>query len=511
MFQNNPITGLFILAGLFLQSTRVAVYGVIGTVSGTIIAYLLGFEKGFKQSGLFGYNSLLCGLAMATFDDPNKHQGYSAAIVILTIVFSCFSSILFVFMGKVLVPYKSPPFTLPFNASVMMYLLATANMSRIETESVGVPMLPEYDNDVNTTITISAFFYGCIRGIGQIFLADDIISGVLILAGIAVCSRISAVVALIGSILGAAVGVAVGVPGAQVESGLYGFNPCLTVIAMYMFYVPSQSSFVLAILAGIMTVMAQQALTTLLQPYGLPFMTLPFCVAALPFVIIQGTSSALIAVPLSSITVPEDHLKKIRCLRKGFDFLKEALYPENARDFLKKDSSNSYRKDELDKTLHCCNKDTYADETLKTDVEEGIISSEESASDQSGLSSQSFRAGNTCLKTLLLCRKTNQRTDHSWVFKAATEIFKVMDIKRSGALTIEDFQYMLRKVGLNDKSGHRFATLVIKIIVRSSVFVFSYDGKECVVCCKSMSTDLFLTLFPFIKCAPYVYTFIGYS
>lgn len=77
---------------------------------------------------------------------------------------------------------------------------------------------------------------------------------------------------------------------------------------MLMFYVPSVGSFSIGIIASIMTVFIQLALATSLEPCGLPFMTLPFCISALAFVVIQGTTSNVISVPLSSMTTPEDHL-----------------------------------------------------------------------------------------------------------------------------------------------------------------------------------------------------------
>jgi len=479
VFQNNPVCGLLILIGLFVQSTRIAIHGLIGLISGTLTAYALGFDKGLKRSGLFGYNSLLCGLAMATFFSVEKHQGYDAAVAIAVIIFSCFSSVLFIFMGKLFVPYKSPPFTLPFNMSVLMYLLATANMSRVNTGSVRVPMLPEYDAEFETTITASAFFAGCIRGVGQIFLADSIASGALVLAGIAVCSRIGATAALGGSALGSAVALASGVPGTAIEGGMYGFNASLTVTAMYMFYTPSRGAFVLATLAGIMTVLGQQSLDTLLEPYGLPFMTLPFCVITLPFVVLQGTTSLLIAVPLSSMTVPEDHLKKVQYLTEGFEFLKEALYPENAKDFRKKFS----RSNKLNKSLKRISKILDAeDDKVDEIVEDEASLSSSRHSNRSKAHSISVNTPNGTTFFQQLKNKWRKKTiKGSWVLKAAPRIFKALDTKRSGSIVLEDFTAALRTVGLNDKSGLRFASLVFDIMDYDKSN--SIEKKEWVVFC----------------------------
>ena len=43
----------------------------------------------------------------------------------------------------------------------------------------------------------------------------------------------------------------------------------------------------LGIVAAVITVFIQMALGTSLEPSGLPFMTLPFCLAALSFVVMQ--------------------------------------------------------------------------------------------------------------------------------------------------------------------------------------------------------------------------------
>lgn len=81
------------------------------------------------------------------------------------------------------------------------------------------------------------------------YLANDIVSGVLVLAGIMVCSRISALAAFTGSAVGAGVAALVGCNRDAIENGMYGFNPSLTLTAMQMFYVPSIGSITTGIIA----------------------------------------------------------------------------------------------------------------------------------------------------------------------------------------------------------------------------------------------------------------------
>jgi urea transporter len=62
-FQNNPLSGLLILIAMFVQSSRVAVHGIIAIICGNLSGLFMGFDKSFLSCGLFGYNSFLVGLA----------------------------------------------------------------------------------------------------------------------------------------------------------------------------------------------------------------------------------------------------------------------------------------------------------------------------------------------------------------------------------------------------------------------------------------------------------------
>jgi len=66
-FCNSPISGLLILVGLFIQSARTATFGLVGLLTGNAVALGLRFNRTLISSGLFGYNSILCGPAVGTF------------------------------------------------------------------------------------------------------------------------------------------------------------------------------------------------------------------------------------------------------------------------------------------------------------------------------------------------------------------------------------------------------------------------------------------------------------
>jgi hypothetical protein len=76
-----------------------------------------------------------------------------------------------------------------------------------------------------------------------------------------------------------------------------------------------------------MTVITQQALAALFEPFGLPFMALLSSATALLFMILQGTTTLVITLPLATMAFPEYHLKRVKTLTDGFKLLKEAVLP----------------------------------------------------------------------------------------------------------------------------------------------------------------------------------------
>ena len=76
MFQNNPLTGALFLAAIGWGSyaagvPQVAIAGVLAVVVATLTAQWLRVDKESLHSGLYGYNGVLVGLALATFLAPS--------------------------------------------------------------------------------------------------------------------------------------------------------------------------------------------------------------------------------------------------------------------------------------------------------------------------------------------------------------------------------------------------------------------------------------------------------
>ena len=120
-------------------------------------------------------------------------------------------------------------------------------------------------------------------------------SGILIVVGIAVASRIAAVFALVGSTVGMLTGLALGANGIAMYNGLWGFNSfdaCLAIAGV--FYVLSVRSAILAVGCAVATAVLFGALAALFTPWGLPALTLPFCFGTLAFTIMKYSTDKLV-------------------------------------------------------------------------------------------------------------------------------------------------------------------------------------------------------------------------
>ena len=117
MFQGNPIAGLLFLAGLAVASWKNAAAGLGGSALGCLAGYLVLGATPEVMGGLYGYNAVLCAIAMVMFikAGPVKTMVAAAACVLL-------SCVLFRFTGPLLAKVGLPGLTLAFVLSAWICL-----------------------------------------------------------------------------------------------------------------------------------------------------------------------------------------------------------------------------------------------------------------------------------------------------------------------------------------------------------------------------------------------------
>jgi len=320
-FMNNPVTGLAILVAMFVGEAWLGFAGALGLVVSTLTAIALGMDRGAIRAGLFGFNGVLVGAGLSLFLDPD----WSGVVMVWIAVAAAFSTVLHAALAAVFIgAWKVPPFTLGFNFITLIFLIGALNYANGHVGGLIAPADAQITaGSVSNTLRSAAdaasandlegILNAIFRGISQLFFANSVASGIIIVAGLAVCSRIAAIFAVIGSAVGMGVGLAVGANGVAIYNGLWGFNSFDAALAIGgVFFVLTVRSGVLAVGCAILAALLFGAIGTLFIPYGLPALTLPFVFATLAFVLLKGASTKLEPVAVEDITTPEEHLSRSR-------------------------------------------------------------------------------------------------------------------------------------------------------------------------------------------------------
>ena len=321
VFMNSPITGLLILVAAWINDPWFGFAGTIAVIASTLAGIALGFDRGAIHAGLYGFNGVLVGLGLALFLDPQ----WDVLVIVWIIVLSALSSVL---MGALAAVFGGawgvPPFTLAFNITTLLFLVTALNIAFGRLSALVEPALPAVNGpgvsvslretaDASGSTDAMAILNAIFRGIGQLFFLNSILAGVLIIIGIAFCSRIAAGFALVGSIVGMLTGMALGADGVAIYNGLWGFNSFDAALAIAgVFYVLTWRSALLGVACAAFTALLFGAIASIFVPWGLPALTLPFCFGTLAFVLLKDASKHFTWVPPAEVATPEEHLRRAR-------------------------------------------------------------------------------------------------------------------------------------------------------------------------------------------------------
>jgi urea transporter len=284
MFQGNAKTGLLMLIAIFYgayaNSTPAVAWGaLVGCVTSTFSGYLLGVKRKEGREGMWGFNGILVGCAFPTFltDTP---------LMWLALIL-CAASTTWIRQGfnNILVHWKINSLTFPFVFMTWLFLLASSYLDGLHAYGLDTPALAEYYKYEINTSPLALICYW-LKGISQVFLINDCITGFMFLIALSVSSRWAAIWAGVGSAISLAIAILYTGNPDNITQGLFGFSPVLTGIAIgSTFYKPSLRSAAWSVIAIIFTVFVQGALDTAMLPYGLPTLTAPFCLTTWLFLL----------------------------------------------------------------------------------------------------------------------------------------------------------------------------------------------------------------------------------
>jgi urea transporter len=312
VFQNNPVSGLVILAAIFYNSWIYGLVIVIGVVTGTATACLLQADRQLIRNGLFGFNSALVGVALVAFTSRDFRSGSmpSGHMWVYIVFAAALAAIAFSSISTLLAPHKVAALTMPFNLVGWLFLFAVLKFSSIDAGPLTKPVSPD-QYELVTTYVLPTWYMGVGNAIGQIFFQDNWIAGYAILFAIAINSRISALMALLGAVLAEVVAMSFGAPEGAIRDGLFGYNAALTGMALGGFFlVLTLRSFLFAIFGIVVSTWLWASVAIFLAPIGMPVFTSTFVIVTWAMLIGQHGFKALVPVPPAEATTAEENRRR---------------------------------------------------------------------------------------------------------------------------------------------------------------------------------------------------------
>ncbi|XP_060029794.1 urea transporter 2 isoform X2 [Erinaceus europaeus] len=302
MFVNNPLSGILIVLGLFLQNPWWAISGCLGTMVSTLTALVLSQDRSAIMAGLHGYNGVLVGLLMAVFSDKGDYYWW---LLLPVSVMSMSCPVLSSALGTIFSKWDLPVFTLPFNIAVTLYLAATGHYN-LFFPSVLLRPASSVPNITWSEVQVPLLLRAVPVGIGQVYGCDNPWTGGIFLVALFISSPLICLHAAIGSTIGMLAALTIATPLDPIYFGLCGYNSTLACIAIGgMFYVLTWQAHLLAIACALFAAYLGAALANTLSVFGLPPCTWPFCLSALTFLLLTTNNPALYRLPLSKVTYPE--------------------------------------------------------------------------------------------------------------------------------------------------------------------------------------------------------------
>ncbi|MBI5682648.1 MAG: urea transporter [Deltaproteobacteria bacterium] len=253
LFAKNRFVGLFILSSTFVHPS-IAVNALLSCIFANSFALGLGINRLEIRAGLYGFNAVLLGMSMTLYMGIRGMQAI-VYILLFSSLLTVVTGTLSVFLKRFSLPYMSIPFVL------VTWLAILAGDGAGNTKNYIIFTYPE----IETFLT----------NIGYIIFSPNSLSGILVLGGLFLYSRLMGIVVII-SYLACIAFVSI-FPAYSLFMTAGGFNAILTSIAVAgIFFVLSAKSLFIGIIASVFTVITGSAFSSILLNYGLPVLTIPF-------------------------------------------------------------------------------------------------------------------------------------------------------------------------------------------------------------------------------------------
>lgn len=268
MLIDNAVSGLIMLAAITVASYSLGIIAFVSTIIGTLIGRIGGAQEESVSQGLYGYNSVLTGMALFLF-----LRGDNRWIIALVgaAAAALFTAAMMYFMRQSGIPIL----TFPFIALTWFLLLTTYRLNTFKLSPDLVPQsLANWKLDIRGE---EHWLDGAVNGIGQIFFLDHTLSGILLVVAVFWAGWRFGFYAIIGNVAALLTAYVLGGEHHLIFLGLYGYNAILTIIAVSVVFKENERNRLFrGIIAACLTVPITASISTWLLPFGLPALTMPF-------------------------------------------------------------------------------------------------------------------------------------------------------------------------------------------------------------------------------------------
>ena len=329
---SSPITGILILGGVFLASRKAGAMMVLSGLIGAAIAILAGADYGLVTFGLFGYNSILTGMAFwsGPFVKANKAtlfiSVFGAAITAFTwMAMAHLMGDMFVGTRGIAEGWAIPGFTSSFIFTTWALMFASKRFGHDIWPQPPPPAKEEVVSESGNPSqvetfrwTVGEFMKATLKGVSQVTFVGDWRTGIFWVVGLTLAFELAPMIegvqegrpwwtngytaqwdensplylaglmALLGSGIGVSMAILTKLPTEEIRLGLHGFNQVLVMIALTSFIPLTPQSFMMAIFGTIGCCFVMPALQRFFGQWGLPALTGPFVFTA--WVMLLATS-----------------------------------------------------------------------------------------------------------------------------------------------------------------------------------------------------------------------------
>jgi murein DD-endopeptidase MepM/ murein hydrolase activator NlpD len=306
-------------AVLLLVSFAHPLVGAAGLASAALAvagARVGGFNRAWTEAGIYSFNSLLTGLALASFYAPGL------ALVGLVVVGAGVALLLSVALGGWLGGRGLPALSLPFVGTVWGLMLGAAPLLHLPPAEAGIYWLNEAYALGGPRLVAVAQWAGALpwppllatylRALGAVLFQDNALAGLLVAVGLLWHSRIAFSLSVLGFLGAYGLLWLTGLAGSGPLEYNLGANYVVAAVAVGgVFVIPSAASYGWALLSVPVTMAALAAATAVLEKFGLPALSLPYCATALLFLYVlllrERPGAGLVLTPVQRYS-PERNL-----------------------------------------------------------------------------------------------------------------------------------------------------------------------------------------------------------